>query len=565
MESRLNSIGRINTEFSSVLVQTLAELGVSRLAMCPGSRLTPLVAAADRHKQVQVDTFYDERVMGFYGLGFGKALGLPLPIMVTSGTALANLMPAVCEANALQVPMLILSADRPHRALNCGANQTMDQENFFGSFARGCLSIPVLESVNSFQWVASQISELFSKSIGENPGPIHINCRFKKPLEPVESKDKMSQFFVPKYFMAEKEISFAAEESFLSLVKEAKKGIILVGGEQVEATLIKRLSEKLNWPVYADVSSSMKASFDEWELYHYKHAIEVIKNDCDCVLQFGGRFIFYELTQAVKNVSAKHIYFGETGQNLDQDYSQSVKIFGEKRKALSRVIKQTPFRTPDSINLGVLEKDRILSSNSEQSLYLQNDITEQSATAWVIKNLSADHSLFVSNSTAIRCADKFYPRGKRVKNISSSRGLSGIDGLISTAAGLFNGRQSCGVLLIGDQAFIHDSNGLECLKYLPKQMLIVVLNNGGCGIFSTLPISKHKALHDKYFYMPHHVELKKLSEAFGISHVQVLDLSGLKEAFASGLASCEHRVIEVVIDPNNKKPHEKLMEIGKRI
>lgn len=179
-------IAKANTLWGAHIIDALVKAGVRHFAMSPGSRSTPLVAGMSKQKDIQIAIQYDERSLGFFALGYAKATGYPLPVVVTSGTAVANLLPAVCEANLSAIPMIILSADRSPEELDCGANQAMDQKNVFGSHVRNFIDLGCPEMGVDVSIVRGKIKDAYGKSLEPLPGPVQINCPFRKPLGPVE-------------------------------------------------------------------------------------------------------------------------------------------------------------------------------------------------------------------------------------------------------------------------------------------------------------------------------------------------------------------------------------------
>lgn len=182
----MTDAAKLNTLWGIHIIDTLVIEGCCRFAMSPGSRSTPLVAGIAHQQKIQTTIHYDERALGYFALGFAKASRIPMPIVVTSGTAVANLMPAVCEANQAAVPMVILSADRSPEELFCGANQTMGQKNLFGEHVRNFLDLGCPEMGVDISLIREKIRDSFSRSQTPLPGPVHINCPFRKPLGPVD-------------------------------------------------------------------------------------------------------------------------------------------------------------------------------------------------------------------------------------------------------------------------------------------------------------------------------------------------------------------------------------------
>ncbi|MEI6790467.1 MAG: 2-succinyl-5-enolpyruvyl-6-hydroxy-3-cyclohexene-1-carboxylic-acid synthase [Myxococcaceae bacterium] len=284
-----------------LIIEQLVGLGCELFCIAPGSRSTPLVAAVAANAKAKSMISHDERSLGFFALGCAKATQKPAVIVVTSGTAVANLFPAVIEASIDHVPLIILSADRPAELRGLGVNQTIDQIKIFSDYVRYFFDLS--EQVPS-EFVRSQVTEAYVKSLHVLPGPVQLNCQFREPFNLDLANATESCFFFGPPILTDEQV-----QSLRECLKRAEHGLVVVGAMKTRSAqkAVLRIIESLGWPAICDVTSGLR--FLNHPLIN--HSREFSGLQTDCVLQLGGRLI-------LKPPSAKtHIYVDAYLENHD--------------------------------------------------------------------------------------------------------------------------------------------------------------------------------------------------------------------------------------------------------
>lgn len=469
------------------IIDTLIQHGITHFCIAPGSRSAPLALAAAEHPLAKITVHYDERGLGFYALGISLATNVPTAIITTSGTAIGNLMPAVMEAHYSHIPLILLTADRPHELRNCGANQATDQVKIFGTFA-SCMDLsPHIDEKS----IRSIVSESVFQSLHKKP--IHLNCPFQEPLhaKPIFSSKKPVLFSLP---------TLTAKP----LSTTAKRGVILLGNTHQDPTPVLDLAKRLQWPVFADLLSQARQTPTPEQIRHFDY---LIRNPCelkpDLILHFGDRFISKSYLEWEKDCERVHVspfpHLQDPSRSLSQRIQSDIAPFCETLSALT-----DPEWLPSWQEL-----DKLASTDE---FFAENAFTE----AHAIRTLPSQYPIFFGNSMPIRLADSFYfPR--KAPQIFANRGLSGIDGNIATIAGIAEGLQSPIVAFIGDQTALHDLNSLPLLK--KHKILLIISNNYGGAIFDHLPVSESPHL-DRLFTATHSWNFEKAAQIFDIQYVK---------------------------------------------
>jgi 2-succinyl-5-enolpyruvyl-6-hydroxy-3-cyclohexene-1-carboxylate synthase len=524
---------QINSLWSSIIIEELIRQGADFFCISPGSRSTPRTVAIARNPKARWKMFADERSAAFFALGYGRATARPAVLICTSGTAVANYFPAIVEASMDFQPILVLSADRPFELLECGANQTIRQENIFGSYTRWHMQLPVPSKEIPLKALLSTIAHAVVKTIGSPAGPVHLNQPFREPLEP-EIPDLKDAWAAPlqewlengkpsgKSALPEKE----PDAETLSLLREAlavaKEPLIIAGNMQKpeEAEAVEQLALELQIPLYTDFSSGLrlKSTTRPWQLaFASPHFTRHFKPDL--VLHFGGHIIAKQPAAAIREWKPKHYIVVKNHANrLSPDHNVTLSI---EASIASTAAKLKGCRTLSSgiINAATEEFFRRAEEEIDAECIGNKPVTEISAARLVSRLITAQQRLFLSNSMPVRDMDNFacssHPHAIRS---AINRGASGIDGIISTAAGFAEGDGKSTTLIIGDIAFLHDLNALSLLGAMTVPLQIIVLNNNGGGIFSFLPIAEYRDLMETHFATPQNYSIRSAAETFGLDY-----------------------------------------------
>jgi len=510
-----------NRAWGQALVEGLRQLGAARFFLSPGARSAPIAAALGG---CDVTTHYDERGMAFAALGWAMATGRPAVCVTTSGSAVANLLPACVEAFHSNIPLVFLTADRPPELRGTGANQTIQQPGLFGGFVRHAADLPCAGDAGALPRLACELSLAVAAASGSLPGPVHLNVPVREPL--LESRTDVRE--------GEMEIPIAGEPelfqwpSGFDFAKFASaRGVVVVGrlpvAEQGEVGSIMRLAGRLGWPVVADAASGAHLLPDV-----IRHADWILQRDDvpapERVLHFGGALVSKRVGKWLSACRGEDcVQVRLFPERLDPWHQEPLVI----RAGIDRFCKTLEHSSLPAAAASWLECWLRADSAMESAIEAESGTDDFLAEPSILRALAgvAVDSLspvFLGNSMPIRdfdsCAAAASPR---VVNVFANRGASGIDGNIATVAGLAMGSASPLFAVMGDLAALHDLNSLPLLKDLP--VTLVIINNGGGGIFRFLPI----AVDERLLETPHAWEFQGAAEQFGIPHHKVASLSAL--------------------------------------
>jgi 2-succinyl-5-enolpyruvyl-6-hydroxy-3-cyclohexene-1-carboxylate synthase len=543
----------LNLACAWALVDGLVAGGVRHACVSPGSRSTSLALALSRHSAVTVHVHLDERSSSFFAVGLARASDSPVAIACTSGTAAAELLPAVVEASQSRVPLVILTADRPARFRGTGANQTIDQVGLYGVYVREDLDLPVPEAAGQEAWWRQAAREALEAQRAETPGPVHINCPFEEPLSPSPDVDLPPPGTETLEQLGRPDADLTPEEAdrLSALISEAR-GALVVGGWTGNLTHdASYWSETLGWPVIAEPGSGIRTA--PWALGAGQALLEqpawAERHRPEVVIQLGAA----PTTRATQRfvASSEHLVVADR-RHLDPDperrASWRIAVDPEAlRSALDgRPVEQSP--APADWTHAWRDADRRARETMDRFLDELDEPFEPRIARDVAASLPDGGTLFVGNSTPIRDLDlAMTPRdGLRVL---ANRGASGIDGLVSTALGVAAGADGEPVIsLIGDLSFLHDFGAVAWNARRRIDATIVVVRNGGGEVFSLLP---QRALpeHRELFVTPHDADLGALTEAAGAAHTLVERAAELVPALAPARRRDGLQVIEVAVDP----------------
>jgi 2-succinyl-5-enolpyruvyl-6-hydroxy-3-cyclohexene-1-carboxylate synthase len=570
----------LNSLWASLIVEELVRLGCHFFVLSPGSRSAPLTVAVARYKMIKSVTCFDERSSAFHALGIARATQKPVAVIVTSATAVANLMPAIVEASMSRVPLIILTADRPFELRQVGANQAIDQVKIFGNYVREFIDLPAPDDRVSSRVLLGIIDQIFLKALKPLPGPIHINCMFREPLNPdnvqVYNSDCLTDLqawqtcekpFV-QHWSHQSNLEKAQVHKIADILNHAERGVIVVGELKAVAALpaILQLSHQLQWPILADVTSGLRFFSDPMVIHAVDHLLlhsRYFEQQLDLVLQFGGRLTSKRLQQFLNRHQGRPYFFvDDYFERVDPDFLVTDQVCTDVVSFCGQV--STFIRPGIRVHAWVQDwqaGSRALNSLFCQSLNESDELSEPYVARAISQSDWSRRALFLSNSMPIRDMNMFAAAGFVPPMIGVNRGASGIDGIISTACGFAVGLGKPVTLLVGDLAFLHDGNGLSFLSKMTIPMIVVVLNNQGGGIFSFLPIVKATDVFSQFFDTSHEHALEGISHAFDVKHTKVKTPRGFDQAYQEALACDQHRVIEVMSNTAlNWKHHERLKE-----
>ena len=576
----------INHCWGTLIIEELSRLGVDYFCVAPGSRSSPLVIAVAQNKKVKSFVHFDERGLAFHAMGYCAAAKKPAVLICTSGTAGANFFPAVIEASKKKLPMIVITADRPPELRQTGAVQTIDQVGLFGKYAQWAADMSCPDINIDPRYVLTTIDQAWYQALRHH-GVVHINCMFRQPLTLLQTSDDLKSYTKPlktweqaqgpytDYINGSDSAVLDVPEKFVARLEAIKNGLIVVGkiaGDE-EARLVLKLSEKLGWPVFADIASGLRLGQKHPHLIHYfDHQLsseKILKElTFDGVLHLGGRMTssrYYDFIQ--KQNPSEYIMVQNHALRNDPNHQVTLRV----ESGVSHFIQATiAFIKPrkSSKVLKVLSKVEKIADKLIESFFAQDEgLSEPRVSRLVSQLIPEFHGLFLSNSMPIRDMANYGDFKGHQVFVNGNRGSSGIDGIIASAAGYARGLDRPVTLMIGDLAALHDLNSLAMLRDLPVPLVIVLLNNGGGGIFSFLPIADFKECFEKFWGTPHSYTLASAASMFELNYCQPSDASHFKKVYAQALKSQTSTIIEVITNrEENLNLHRSLQDsINKNI
>ncbi|MBF8262618.1 MAG: menD [Parachlamydiales bacterium] len=503
-----------NSTWAHCLIDQLILQGVCDFCIAPGSRSTPLALAAARHKQARIKVHFDERGLGFYALGLSLSQQKPAALIVTSGTAVGNLLPAVMEAHHSRVPLIILTADRPPEHLGCGHTQTTNQTKIFNNFVLWQADLPCPDEFTSENFIRSQASEAVFQAM--RMGPVHLNGPFREPLfsMPEQLPNGLSQpIFHPRHSPDPEAVKRARQ-----MISDARRGLILIGRLPPNSNLapIFALAKQLQWPIMADLLSSARTQQKPNELIiHHDFAIRSkLLPPPDLTIHFGGSFISKALLEWMNKVHVASMHIDSHIERIDPLHLRPTRICADPSLFCQAL--QCPPRQ-DTLYLNECQSiDQLIQKRFEDTFLSEHPFTEADMMRKLAEHLPKNWSVFFGNSMPIRDAEHFFMAQPR--SIFANRGLSGIDGQIATAAGIASHTNAPMMAIIGDQSALHDLNSIALLRRVHQPFLLVISNNNGGGIFSRLPVSSEPVHFDQLYTMSHHLNFENIAKMFNLTY-----------------------------------------------
>jgi 2-succinyl-5-enolpyruvyl-6-hydroxy-3-cyclohexene-1-carboxylate synthase len=525
---------------SKIIVNILQHLGLRDVCISPGSRSTPITLAFARNEQITKHIIVDERSSGFFALGIAKATKNPVAVVCTSGTAAVELYPAIVEAYTSQVPLIVITADRPSYLRYTGSNQTINQENLFSAncdffYDLGLPSDSFSDEIN----LAYTMCTAYSRTLLPYKGPVHINLPFEKPLEPdsldryLSEKNELEMSSLIQSLKLEEYDYLRKLQDFQPLdIRSDDNILILLGNKQYYKELLAKcisVSEKLKIPLCIESS----VEYPELDRNSY-------------ISNLGNLLGSYKFTNEFK--PDKIIIFGRnfTSKNLERFLNTSevdliiVNPKGEcygKYNDYKTVLQTYELEILDNLEsffTGISEKREkfynLCISYDKEFGKLQKDyftkksvVSEVETIALLTSSLQLEKKfpVFFSNSLPVRDFD--YIKHFSINPVFINRGASGIDGIVSTSLGISKGLKLPVILITGDLAFHYDINALQLIQTLKIPILIVLFNNDGGSIFDYLPIYSETEEFQTYFKTPININFGKIVEAYGLEYRKIED------------------------------------------
>lgn len=558
-------------------IDELVRAGIRHVCACPGSRSTPLAlmcARAHADGRLRLWMHVDERSAGFFALGLARARREPVALLATSGTAAANFLPAVIEAHLSRVPLIVLTADRPHELRDVGAPQTIDQVRLYGVHAKWFVDLPEPElTTEHVRLIRTTAGRAVGTALTEPAGPVHVNWPFREPLVPGLLATPETDSLAPTptwgarpggrpYVHVEaapRQITSEVLERLAEVCADARTGLIVCGPHddpRLPSAAVD-LARATGWPLLADALAGIRRGQHDHTLVI--DAYDAFLRDAttidrlggpDVVLRIGSMPTSKPLLQYLERwPSARHVLV-DTGGWRDPTGLASEMVYADPTTVCTALAgcldggTRADTRWTDAW----VETNRVAARVVADHLDALGEASEAGVMRQVVTALPPGSTLVVGNSMPVRDLDTVLANGDGALRTLANRGANGIDGVVSTAFGTSAGTTGPTVLVIGDLSFYHDMNGLLAARAHALDLVVVLVNNDGGGIFSFLSqaeAASANASFETVFGTPTGLDFRPFVEGYGGTFARVADPASFADAFAAALQGRGLRVLEV--------------------
>lgn len=556
------------TAYTAAFIDELSSMNVKHAVISPGSRSTPLSMLLLKHPTIETHINIDERSAAFFALGIAKSTREPVVIVCTSGTAAANYYPAIVEAQISRIPLIVVTADRPHELRDVGAPQAINQIHLYGEYVKWFSEMAIPEMNDSAIQYVRNIGRRAAIVAKQQPaGPVHLNFPVREPLIPNMKED---YFHIGRrvHHINMESLAMLEESSVDILVKELtkkEKGIIVCGEihDTRFSNSIIELAKKLEFPILADPLSQLRTSDNQSHVIDCYDAFlrineAVVELQPDVIIRFGSMPVSKALTLFLKQCKEVDHIVVDGGAGWREPTGMASHMISCDETLFCHYLAEKLSQSEDDEwyqlwnRLNQLTKKRLQKINEETSMDEGRIFTELS------RLLPKEANLFVSNSMPIRDCDSFFHCNDTNSTVYANRGANGIDGVVSTALGV-SVKGNPTVLVIGDLSFYHDMNGLLAAKMLKLNITIIVVNNDGGGIFSFLPQSSEKEYFEELFGTPHGIDFSHAVQMYGGQFTRVESWLHFEETLLDSFQKEGLNVLEIRTNrEENVVKHRKL-------
>ncbi len=588
--------------YAVVFVDELQRAGIRNVVICPGSRSTPLAMAFAAQTAIRTWMHVDERSAAFFGLGMAKQLRKPVTLLCTSGTAAANFLPALVEATLSHVPLLVLTADRPHELRDNGAPQSIDQNRLYGTYSKWFVEVALPEATDAaFRYIRTIADRAVAATQAIPLGPVHLNFPFREPLTPeptpeqslpqAEQRDLIAwqgrldnATYIDVYDAPLSAPQFSTIGNLSGLVGEAQRGLIIVGPSD-DPTLIEplmRLAQYLGYPILADPLSQLRCgvfhrnmvltSYDAF--LRIDSFVESVQPEL--IIRFGSMPTSKSLLLYLKRYASSPLVVIDGNNGWEEPTQLACQLIHANPTALCQELlnvleeHQTAEERSSVASQAWLslwqDTDKITQQSLLNTIYDFNEIFEGRVFRELANLLQDGTTLYIGNSMPVRDLDTFFWSSKQHIRILGNRGANGIDGVVSSALGASAvSDHEPTVLVLGDLSFFHDLNGLLAARLHRLNLTIILINNDGGGIFSFLPQAAYPEHFEELFGTPTGLDFRLAVEMYGGRFQRVDTWESFRKAVNQGLYTDGLDVIEIIAErTGNVKMHRQLWEVIKK-
>jgi 2-succinyl-5-enolpyruvyl-6-hydroxy-3-cyclohexene-1-carboxylate synthase len=537
------SVSAFNRRWAAVILEALTRHGVQHVCIAPGSRSTPLTLAAAENRSLIHHTHFDERGLGHLALGLAKVSKQPVAVIVTSGTAVANLYPALIEAGLTGEKLILLTADRPPELIDCGANQAIRQPGMFASHPTQTLSLPRPSQDIPARWLVSTIDNALGQ---QHAGGVHINCPFAEPLYGEQDDTGLSwQQQLGNWWQSDKpwlreDIQLESQKQRDWFFWRQKRGVVVAGRmSAAEGKQAAEWAKILGWPLISDVLSQTGQPLPCADLWLGNARAVAELAQAQIVVQLGSSLTGKRLLQWQQACEPQEYWI------VDNLIGRLDPAHHRGRRLVSSVERWLELHPAEKRTAWSTEIPR-LSQLAWETVAAKRDAFGEAQLAHRISDyLPEQGQLFVGNSLVVRLIDSLgqLPAGYPVY---SNRGASGIDGLISTAAGVQRASARPTLAIVGDLSALYDLNALSLLRQTSAPLVLIIVNNNGGQIFSLLPTPPDAR--ERFYCMPQNVQFEHAAAMFGLRYHCPQSWEALETALDGAWRTPVATIIELVVN-----------------
>ncbi len=555
-----------NLVWASILVETLSRLGLTTAVICPGSRSAPLAIAFATHPHIDAIPVLDERSAAFFALGVARQQHQAVALVCTSGTAGANFYPAVIEASESRVPLLIFTADRPPELRDCNAGQAIDQQKLYGSFPNWHTELAIASVEPALlAYLRQTLIHAWNRTLFPVPGVVHLNMPLREPLAPS-----------PEPYVQAQALTFNSADFFSTVSAEclplhsatpplplgdwhaSTQGIIIAGlaqppSPEVYGRAIAALSSCLGYPVLAEGLSPLRNYADL--MPNLISTYDLILRDTTwaeklapaIVLRIGEMPTSKQLRTWLTATKPLQWVIDPSGRNLDPLHGKTIHWHGSVEQLAAKLDEQDLNAAQASPYWHLWQAAEVETRQNRDLVLSKTTDLFEGKIAWMLSRcLPDDTPLFVSSSMPVRDVDFFWVPGNSRIRPFFNRGANGIDGSLSTALGIAH-RHHSSVMLTGDLALLHDTNGFLLRSHFEGHLTIVLVNNNGGGIFEMLAIAQFDLPFEDFFALPQSIDFANLCKTYGVEYERITAWESLADRL-NPLPKSGIRVLELRTD-----------------
>ncbi|RYG74519.1 2-succinyl-5-enolpyruvyl-6-hydroxy-3-cyclohexene-1-carboxylic-acid synthase [Lentibacillus lipolyticus] len=549
------------TRYTANFVDELVESGLTDAVISPGSRSTPMAMMMTEHPDLKQWVIIDERSAAFFALGMAKQTKRPVAIVCTSGTAAANYFPAIVEAYYSRVPLIVITADRPHELRDVGAPQAIGQLKLYGEYPKWFHEMALPEaSEEMLAYARNKASRAVQTAVQGNAGPVHLNFPFREPLIPDFSLEDLwgNRGVGPSCIRIEGKRTPDGQqlEQIRANLASSAKGLIVCGPQTDPnlANAVADLAREWNVPVLADPLSQLRAGnhpkdyiIEGYDAFLRSEAIRKQLKP-DFIIRFGAMPVSKAYLFFIKEHKAVPQFVVENHEGYREPAgNQTVFIDADPVVLCRDLANHRPMTADHDDWLETWKRMNRLSKESLMEPDEENKLTEGGAVRSLLHVIPDDSSVYIGNSMAVRDLDTFMMTTSLSLEILANRGANGIDGMVSSGMGAAASGTPI-TLVLGDLSFFHDMNGLLAAKHYGLNITILVINNNGGGIFSFLPQVNHQDHFEALFGTPLDIEFQQVVNMYGGTYHQPMNRSALEKALIASYQYDGLSVVEVKTD-----------------